>query len=313
MEKNMSLDPVLQQLLDQLPSVPPGPIDHPLLRQQSAAMIPLIIGAEGLAEIAGVEELEITNGDAAVPMRIYRPVGPSRGTLHYIHGGGWALGDLAAVDHSARLLCRDMSMVVVTSSYRLAPENPFPAAFDDSLAAANWVSANRARLGGEDSPAVIGGDSAGGNLAAAICIAMRDSTASLRPFDVQLLLYPAVDLRPDADYPSRRCDADPTLTTASLQTCINDYLAGADPADPRASPLAAWSLAMLPPALIAVLAVDPLRDEAIRYADRLRGDGVPVEVMEFDNLTHGFVHLAGIVPAAATATGEVVARLLTRL
>lgn len=304
----MTLDPVLQKLVDQLPKVPPGPIDHPALRKVAGSMIPLIVGPDGPPTVASMEELEIDSGGIAVPLRIYRPEGDPAGTLHYVHGGGWAVGDLATVDHTGRRLCRDLSMVVVTSSYRLAPEHPFPAAFDDSLAAAAWVAANLPRLGGAHRPSVIAGDSAGGNLAAAICIAMRD--AATRPFDAQLLLYPAVDLRPEAEaYPSRRRDADPTLRQASLQTCIDDYSAAASPSDRRLSPMAADDLAGLPPALIVVLTVDPLRDEAVAYADRLREAGGVVELVEFGNLTHGFVHLAGIVPAAADATDIVLARL----
>lgn len=163
----MALDPVLQQLIDQLPTVPPGPVDYPSLRQQAAAMIPLIVGPGGRIEVASVEDRQIEAGGEIVPLRIYRPATKAVGTLHYIHGGGWAIGDLDTVDHTVRRLCRDLSMVVVASSYRLAPENPFPAAFDDSLAAARWVAANRADLGGAAAPAVIAGDSAGGKLGVA--------------------------------------------------------------------------------------------------------------------------------------------------
>lgn len=308
----MALDPVLQMLVDQLPKVPPGPIDHPSLRKDAAAMLPLLVGPDGLAAVASIEELEIDNGGTAVPLRIYRPEDDPAGTIHYIHGGGWSIGDLATVDHTARRLCRDLSMVVVTSSYRLAPENPFPAAYDDSLAAALWVVSNLPRLGGAHRPAAIAGDSAGGNLVAAICIAMRDGAG--RPFDAQLLLYPAVDLRPEVEaYPSRSRDADPTLRNASLQTCVDDYAAGANTSDPRLSPIAAENLADLPPALIVVLTVDPLRDEGVAYADRLREAGGTAELVEFDNLTHGFVHLAGLVPAAAEATEVVLAQLASML
>lgn len=306
----MALDPVLQQLIDQLPTVPPGPVDYPSLRQQAAAMIPLIVGPGGRIEVASAEDRQIEAGGATVPLRIYRPATEAAGTLHYIHGGGWAIGDLDTVDHTVRRLCRDLSMVVVASSYRLAPENPFPAAFNDSLAAARWVAAHRAELGGENVRAVISGDSAGGNLAAAICLAMRDDPQDLRPFDAQLLLYPAVDLGvTDDDYPSRVRDADPTLRRASLEICVADYAAGVDLADPRLSPLRATDFSGLPSALTVVLSVDPLRDEAVAYADRLREAGVASEILEFDNLTHGFVHLAGIVPAAAEATDVVIARL----
>lgn len=306
----MALDPLLQQLVDQLPPVPPGPVDYPALRAQAAAMIPMIVGPGGRIEVASVEERQLETADTLVPLRIYRPTTEPGGTLHYIHGGGWALGDLDTVDHTVRRLCRDLSMVIVASSYRLAPEHPFPAGYDDSLAAARWVATNRAALGGDNRPAIIGGDSAGGNLTAAIAIAMRDEPQEERPFDAQLLLYPAVDLIVgEEDYPSRVRDADPTLRRTSLDLCIADYTQGADPADPRLSPLKAENLSGLPPALTVVLSVDPLRDEAVAYAERLREADVRSELLEFDHLTHGFVHFAGIIPAAAEATDRVVARL----
>jgi acetyl esterase len=139
---------------------------------------------------------------------------------------------------------------------------------------------------------------------------MRDAFDQTGPFDLQLLLYPAVDLRRDMIvYESRRRDEDPTLRSANLATYFADYAGESDPTDPRHSPITADSLAGLPPALVIVLSVDPLRDEAVAYADMLRRSGVRTELVEFDNLTHGFLHFAGIIPAAAVATEEVIERL----
>jgi len=307
------IDPILQQLLEQIPTVPEGPIDYPTVRQQAETMIPMLAGQNGLAEVGEVADGEVPGATGAVPVRIYRPTGTPIGTLHFIHGGGWAVGSLATVDHTARRFCRNLSMVVVTSTYRLAPENPFPAGFDDSMAAARWVSEHRDELGGHDKPLVIAGDSAGGNLAAAVCIHLRDDVGS-PPIDIQMLLYPAVDLREGiASYASRSRDADPTLRAKNLQTCCSDYAGSADPADVRLSPIMAVDLSGLPPALIVVLEVDPLRDEAVSYSERLRDAGVTVELLEFDNLTHGFVHLAGIIPAADQATEIVENRLAAML
>ncbi len=303
----MSLDPVLQHLLDQIPTVPPGPVDYPALRQISAAFIPMLAPPESLSPIGSMEELTIDGAGGPIPLRIYRPVGEVLGIVHYMHGGGWALGDLPSVDHTARRFCHELSMVVVTSTYRLAPENPFPAGFNDSLLAARWVLAHRAELGGEGLPTAISGDSAGGNLAAAIALVLRDAGGAT--FDVQALLYPAVDLREGATYPSRNRNADPTLNADQLATYIDDYAGGSDLSDPRLSPLAADSVAGVSPALIVVQSVDPLRDEAVAYADRLLEAGVRVELMEFADMTHGFVHLSQLVPAAAAATTQVTARL----
>ena len=305
----MPLDPMLAQLISQIPAIPEGPVDYPAVREMADSMIPMIVGPDGTIEVGNVEDVGLVGTGGPVPLRIYRPIGDAQGTLHYVHGGGWAVGNLATVDHTARRLSRDLGMVVVTSSYRLAPEHPFPAAFEDSLTAARWVLQNRAELGGAGCPAIIGGDSAGGNLAAAVSIALRDSNDGTGVFDCQLLLYPAVDLRPNREYASRVRDADPTLVAGNLDMYAADYAGTADRSDPLISPLAADSLSGLPTALIVVLSVDPLHDEAIAYADRLRDSGVIVEVMEFDNLTHGFVHFAGIIPATAVATQQVVDRL----
>lgn len=310
----MPLDPMLEQLLAQFPPAVIERPDYPALRAQAASLVPLVVGPAGPAEVGSVEEFMLETGTTQIPMRIYRPASHAAGTLHYIHGGGWSLGDLPTVDHTARRLCRDLSMVVVTSTYRLAPEHQFPAAFDDSLAAARWVSENRGQLAGANKPAMIGGDSAGGNLAAAVCIAMRDEPAASAPFDFQLLLYPAVDLQPGLErYGSRQRNADPSLRAEMLEICVEDYAGSADLTDPRISPLCASSLADLPPALVVVLSVDPLRDEAVAYADKLQASGVPAQLIEFDNLTHGFVHFAGIIPAAAQATDEVVKAIQSAL
>jgi acetyl esterase len=310
----MPLDPVLQQLIANFPPVLVDRPDYPTVRAQAAAMLPLIVGPDGLAEVESVEDMTLETGAAPVPMRIYRPETAVRGTVHYVHGGGWSLGDLATVDHTARRLCRDLSMVVVTSTYRLAPEHQFPAAFDDSLAAAIWVSENRNVLGGAERPAIIAGDSAGGNLVAAIVLFMRDDTKAAPPFDLQLLLYPAVDLRQGNEvYASRRNNADPTLRAEMLEICVKDYAGAANLTDPRISPICAATLADLPTAIIVVLSVDPLRDEAVEYAHKLKAAGVKTELIEFDNLTHGFTHMAGIVPAAATATDQILASVRSAL
>lgn len=307
----MTLDPVLQQLLDQVPAVPDGPIDYPAVRQMAEGLVGLLTPPASLAEVQDVEDLSIDAIGGPVPARIYRPIGETKGIMHYIHGGGWALGNLATVDYLARRLCAGTSMVIVTSTYRLAPENPFPAGYDDSLAAAQWVSNHRNELGSDGLPVVLAGDSAGSNLAAAIAIAMRGTGE--RPFDAQLLLYPAVDLRSGAEYPSRRANADPSLRADRLEEYVGYYAGGADRSDPRLSPLAAKDLTGLPPALIVVLSVDPLRDEAVAYADALRAAGNRVELIEFDNLTHGFPHLGALVPAAAVATDQVMEQLQAML
>ncbi len=303
----MSLDPVLQQIFDSLPVAPTERPDYPAMRDQSEALIPMIVGPAGLAEVASAETIEVYGPSGPVPTKVYRPLGFARGVLHFIHGGGWVAGNLATIDPTARQLCNQLGMVVVASSYRLAPEHPFPAAFEDSLAVARWTIEHAPELA--DGPLVIGGDSAGGNLAAVACLALRDE-GSVGAVAAQLLLYPAVDLRPQSkSYASRQANADPGLRAEVMDDLIEDYCGAYDTADWRISPLAAADLSGLPPALVVVMDVDPLRDEALAYAERLRDAGVKVELMKFDHLAHGFVHLLGIVPAAAGATSQVLARL----
>lgn len=275
-------------------------------------MVPFFHGPEGPIPVGAVENRELPGVGGSVPIRIFRPASAPRGTLHFVHGGGWVTGSIDLIEPLARRLTRDLSMVVVTSGYRLAPEHPFPAGFDDSLTAARWVLDHADELGGAAHPVIIGGESAGGNLAAAIALELRDSAG--RNFDAQLLFFPAVDLRSEADgYPSRRANADPSLCTETFRQVIGVYCGGHDPADPRISPLAAERLDNVPPAVVVVLTVDPLRDEAVAYADRLRQAGVPVDLVEFAHLTHGFPNLSALVPAAAEATVVVVDRLKTLL
>ncbi|MEJ7925671.1 alpha/beta hydrolase [Sphingobium sp. AN641] len=304
----MALDPVLQQILGQLP-IPSGEIDFAAMRMETAPMAPLFHGPEGPIVVGAVEDKALSGpAGNSVAIRIFRPAGAPLGTLHLLHGGGWAVGGIDFVEPLARRLTRDLSMVVVTSAYRLAPEHPFPAGFEDSLAAARWVLDHVGELGGAVHPVVIGGESAGGNLAAAIALELRETAG--KNFDAQLLFFPAVDLRNEADnYPSRRANADPSLRTETFPQIMGGYCGGHDPADPRISPLAAERLDNLPPAVVVVLTVDPLHDEAVAYADRLRQAGVAVDIIEFDNLTHGFANLSALVPAAADATDMVVDRL----
>ena len=307
----MTLDPALAEILKAIPSEVELPIDWPGQRANAASLLPLIVGPAPVTEVAAVEARNIDGPGGPVPLRIYRPTKPTAITLHYIHGGGWTIGDLDTVDHTIRYLCEALPAVIVSSTYRLAPEHPFPAAYEDSLAAAQWVLDNVDTLGGDARQVVIAGDSAGGNLAATTAIGLRDAARERgetgpHPLKAQLLLYPSVDLRAEGwAFPSRVANADPSLQADTLRATADAYIGDSDPNDWRLSPLGAQDLSGLPPALIVVLSVDPLRDEAIAYAERLRQAGGRAEVIEFSNLIHGFTHLRRIIPAAAVASDEV--------
>jgi len=312
----VNLDPVLQQLLSSVPLNVQTPVDWAAIRTAGTALLPFIVGQRPLPSVAAVESIALPGEGGHVDVRVYRPTQPAQLTLIYIHGGGWTAGELDQVDHTIRKLCHDLPALVVSCTYRLAPEHPFPAGYDDALAAVRWTLRNIDELGGPRESIIIAGDSAGGNLAAAVTIALRDEAAAARrdalsPLPAitgQLLLYPAVDLR-DALFASESsmADLDPTLRKAMVEECRAAYLQGQSPDDWRISPVVA-DLAELPPALVVVLSVDPLRDSGADYAAKLRAAGVRAELIEYSHLTHGFVHLSAIVPAAQAAFDEVIAR-----
>jgi acetyl esterase len=313
----MNLDPDLLHLLQSLPSEVPVPVDWVAAREGSKAILPLLAGPHGPVPVATIEERRIEGHAEVPPVRLYRPAGSPAMTLIHFHGGGWALGDLDTCDHTVRQLCHRLDALVVSCTYRLAPEHPFPAAYDDAVAIARWVLTHIEELGGDAQRVMIVGDSAGGNLAAAVTLALRDEArlaikAQVRllpQLRAQLLLYPGVDVRDSARLTaSYLADRDPSLRTAMVAECIAAYVAPEQRGDWRASPLAAGDLSGLPPAMVVVLSVDPLRDQGVSYAARLQEAGVACELIEFPHLTHGFFHIGALVPAAAKAFDDVLAR-----
>jgi acetyl esterase len=256
-----------------------------------------------LAPVRSTEDATIPGPAGDIPIRIYRPEvdGPVP-TMAFLHGGGFVIGDIETHDDQARLLCRDVGMVVVSVDYRLAPEHKFPAGYEDSLAATQWVGDHVADLGGDPERIVVGGDSAGGNLAAAVALASRTTGPKLA---AQFLIYPGVDFTEDGDYPSRAHNAEGYfLTVEDMLWFDAQYLPeGADRSDPRASPIRAADLAGAPPAVIGTAEFDPLRDEGEAYAKALADAGVEVRLQRYDGMIHGFyglgVHSAGAAAAVA--------------
>ncbi|HEX6522177.1 MAG TPA: alpha/beta hydrolase [Streptosporangiaceae bacterium] len=229
-----------------------------------------------------------------VTIRRYVPRRPLRTdrVLVWFHGGGWVTGDLGYSEQFCRMLADGAGCEVCNVDYRLAPEHPFPAAVEDALAAARWAGS-----GGRE--VVVGGDSAGGNLAA---VAARELPGCAG----QLLVYPVLDT--NRSRPSYLAYDGLVLGVAEMGWFFDQYLPREqDRTSPRAAPLGAPDADGLPPAVVAVGGHDPLHDEGVAYASRLRADGVNVTLLEFPSLPHGFLRFTGPVPAAAEAAGRIVA------
>jgi acetyl esterase len=238
-----------------------------------------------------------------VPLRLYRPAGTSGSellpVLVYFHGGGWTIGDLDTHDVLCRQLAQASGAAVVSVDYRLGPEQRFPAAVDDCVAATRWVRAQADTLALDASRLAVGGDSAGGNLAAVVCLVLREAGEPLPAF--QLLIYPATDMRAGA--PSHTSNGQGYLLTRdSIAYYRGHYLADAAQwTDWRASPLLAPDHRGLPPALVLTGGFDPLRDEGLQYANALSAAGVPAQYVCFERQIHGFITMGRLLEEANTA------------
>lgn len=249
-----------------------------------------------------------------IPARHYRPVDTDepKPVLVFYHGGGFVLGDLDTHDAVCRLTCRDADAVVLSIDYRLAPEHPAPAALDDAYAAFRWAAQHATELGGIAGRVAVGGDSAGGNLAAGVALLAR---ADGGPAPVlQWLLYPVTDMT--ARTRSRTLFAERyLLTRADIDWFTVNYVgcSSLEPTDPRVSPLLSPQLSGLPPALIALAGFDPLRDEGEQFAAALAQAGVSVDIRRMPSLTHGFINLFGLGGDSATATTVLISALRAHL
>jgi acetyl esterase len=260
---------------------------------------------EQVVPVASTEDIAVPGAQGELKARVYRPDadGPLP-TVAFFHGGGWVIGDLDTHDNMARSVCRDSRAVVVAIDYRLAPEDPFPAAAEDAVAAGRWVAQHLDQFGG-DTRFGVAGDSAGGNLAAVVA---QQLTADGTPVTAQFLIYPAVDAA--GEYPSRVENAKGYFLEQPTMDWFYGHYAGSweDPNDPRLSPLHAASLGGLPPAVIVTAEYDPLRDEGEAYGTALRAAGVAADVRRFDGMIHGFFDMGTVSPAAQTAVQESCAR-----
>jgi len=262
-------------------------------------------------DVGLVRGLSADGPHGAIPLRLYRPIGSPADAmlpgLVYYHGGGWVIGDLDTNDTLCRELANGAGCAVVAVDYRLGPENRFPAGVDDCIAATRWVRANAADLGIDPLLLAVGGDSAGGNLAAVVTIALRD--AGDPPLAFQLLIYPATDMGRTA--PSHTSNGQGYVLTSDTITYFHDHYISdaAHDLDWRASPLLHPDLSRLPPALVLTAGFDPLRDEGLAYADALAAAGNTTSYVCFDRQIHGFILMGKVLDEAHAAVALCAAEL----
>ncbi len=303
------LDPQAEALLQQMAqrNVPPL---HTLTPTQAREVMRKMAALSAKPEVvASVENLTIPGPGGQIPLRIYTPQGNSPfPILVYFHGGGWVICDLDTHDSLCRSLTNRARCIVVSVDYRLAPEHKFPAAVEDAYAATQWVAHNANRINGDPSRIAVGGDSAGGNLAAVVAILARDRN---RPRLVyQLMIYPATNVS-SADTESHRNYAEGYfLDRSDGEWFCNSYLnCEADRLNPLVSPLLAPDLSHLPPALVITAEFDVLRDDGEAYAKRLKKSGVSVKYTCYKGMIHGFMSMDGLLDQARNGIEEASAAL----
>lgn len=308
----MPVDPQVQALLDALADAP-GPALHELPPEEARAAYDALAQARGgTGDAAATEDLRVPGPGGEIPVRVYRPAdaGERPPVCVFFHGGGWVIGNIASHDALCSALAARSGVVMVSVEYRLAPEAPFPGPLDDCTAATRWVADHAGDLGVDGSRLAVAGDSAGGNLAAAVAIRARDEGGPAITF--QLLVYPVVDH--SFSQVSYTDNAEGYfLTAAAMRWFSGHYLGGADPTEALAAPLHDPDLSGLPPALVITAEYDPLRDEGEAYAARLEDAGVAVTAHRYDGMVHGFVSMFSVVDRGSVAVDECAAALRASL
>jgi acetyl esterase len=302
----MPLDPQAQQVLDLVAELglPPAHTVSPEEARLNAAARPRAAGPE----VAQVEDRKISGSGPEIPVRIYTPAGPGPfPILVWYHGGGWVVGDLESADASARHLTVGAECVTVSVDYRLAPDTKFPGPADDCYDAAMWAAQNAASINGDASRIAVGGDSAGGNLAAAVALMARDRGNPSLAF--QLLVYPVTARNFNTNSYQQNAEGY-LLSKAGMQWYWDHYLQSpADAVNPYAAPLAASDLSNLPPALVITAEFDPLCDEGEAYAQRLQDAGTPTTCTRYDGMIHGFFGMPAVIDKSKQAVAEAAAVL----
>jgi acetyl esterase len=310
----MQLHPQMKAILDQAAASGAKPFHTMTPPEARLAINALLDAFKGTPEkVAKSERRQIPGPAGHMDAQIYTPEGKSPfPALVYFHGGGWTIGDIASWDSLCRSVCNASGCVIVVPDYRLAPEHKFPAAAEDCYAATDWVSRNAASIGADSQRVAVGGDSAGGNLAAVVSLMARDRGGPKIAY--QLLIYPATDASLDTPSQTEFQEDGYILSRQDMVWFWGHYLnSERDKKNPYACPAEALNLSNLPPALVVTAGFDPLRDEGENYAARLQDAGVQCECIRYEGVTHGFVLMASALEEARKAISDMSERLRAAL
>lgn len=310
----MPVDPQVAAFLERVAALQPAPV-YTLSPTEARKTVPHV--PPPYEPVANVEDRQIAGPAGQIPIRIYTPLVAVRRAgsgpvpvMMFFHGGGWMLGEIDDYEHLCRMFANAMNCVVVSVEYRLSPEFKFPAGLDDCYAATVWTSENARSLGGDPQQVVVCGDSAGGNLAAAVALMARDRGGP--PIACQLLIYPVTD----ANFETGSYQDNATgymLTQAAMRWFWDAYLpSSAEARNPYAAPLHG-DLTRLPPAFVSTAEFDPLRDEGEAYAHKMQAAGVPVTLKRYEGMIHGFVRRTDLYDAAHEAIRDMAGAMAATL
>lgn len=297
----MPVDPQAQMVMDQMAALGLPPV-HTISPALARVYARARLRPPG-PPVAKVEDYLVPGHAGDITARIYTPEGTGPfPLLVWFHGGGWVFGDLDSADSTARNLAVGAGCVVASVDYRLAPDTKFPGPVEDCYVAAQWLAKNAQSLNADPTKVAVGGDSAGGNLAAVVCLMARDRNGP--SFVFQLLVYPVIGV--DFTTPSYQQNADGYLLTKdSMVWFWNHYLTGAvDATNPYAVPAKANDLSGLPEAMVITAEFDPLRDEGESYAQRLQASQVPTHYQCYDGMVHGFFAMSALIDRAKDAVTD---------
>jgi acetyl esterase len=302
----MPLDPQVKAFLDQASAMPrPKMWDMPLsMSRHSFAQMMTMMGPHDVP-VGKIQNIAIPGPGGDIRARVYAPIAGGSESLPamvFFHGGGFVVGDLDTHDGLCRLIAHEGGFVVVAVDYRLAPENKWPAPLDDAIAATRWIFANAPSLGIDAGRIAIGGDSAGGHLAACVTQAIKASGGLKLAF--QLLLFPGTEFTTDTGSMNRYA-VGYLMEKQTIEWFYSQVLPDdADRLSPKVSPLLSKDFSGLPPAYIMLGGYDPLHDEGLAYADKLKAAGVKVTVADYSDMVHCFIYLQSVLPQAHDAMAK---------